>query len=380
MSDPDQLYAHDLVIRSAKVALGFQAADGSMPAGHNGPHRQPETPVRNTGHWLITWCFAARMTGDDRFRDAASMAADYLLRRDLRPGGFTYHHRSAPGKDRCNGLMGPAFSIESLVEAGRDLARPDLTDLACQLIDMHPYDPERHLWQVRETDGNLLGSDPTLNHQIWFASAVSQLDAGHRSRYQANLQAFCDNLKRTMGLRRDGRICHLARNLSPVARFRQAVAESRLKLGAHTHAQLTYREQAYHLFNLFPLALMKRNGVASSFWESRKFAAACRYARSGDYTRIVEDDNFVQPWIPAGFPLSYAERALVNDVFDVPDKRMQSDLMEQQFKRTYNPQSSLLDLGTVDPTTQAARIYEITRLPTITIRPLRAGLPQGWLP
>lgn len=378
MSDSGHLYAHDLVIRSAIVALQMQLSDGSMPAGHNGPHGHPETPVRNTGHWLITWCFAARLTGQERFRVAASKAADYLLRDELRPGGFTFHHRSAHGKDCCNGLMGPAFSIESLVEGGSFLERPELTELACALIDMHPYEPAHHLWVVRETDGRTLGCDYTLNHQIWFASAISQLKASARNRYEGDLKRFCDNLERTMGLRSEGRICHLARGLSPFGRLRQCIAESPLKLGQEARARELYRERAYHLFNLFPLALIKRNGVLTSFWSTKKLVTARRYANSHAYVESVEAENFVKPHIPAGFPLSFAERAMVNEVFEQPDKAKQSALLEKQFRRTYNPVSCLLDVGTVDPVTQAARIYEITRLPPIAVDRQRAGLPESW--
>lgn len=378
MTDSGFLHAHDLVIRSAVVALDLQGADGSMPAGHNGPHRHPETPVRNTGHWLIVWCFAARLTGQDRFREAATKAADFLLRKELRPGGFTFHHRSALGKDQCNGLMGPAFSIESLIEGGLFLERQDLIELACALIDMHPYDPAHHLWRVRETDGSILSCDSTLNHQIWFASAISQLEADARKKFEGDLQCFCDNLATTMGLRCEGRICHVARSLSPLRRLRQSLAESRLKLGGESIAVQTYRERAYHLFNLFPLAMMKRNRVSSTFWNNSKLLAACRYANSHNYIKAVENESFVKPHIPAGFPLSFAERALVNEVFEEPDKAKQSALLEKQFRRTYNPNSCLLDVGTVDPITQSARIYEITRLPPIVIDRVRAGLPESW--
>ena len=42
----------DLIVKSADKGKELQAGDGSMPAGHNGPHNDPETPVRNTAHWI----------------------------------------------------------------------------------------------------------------------------------------------------------------------------------------------------------------------------------------------------------------------------------------------------------------------------------------
>ena len=38
----------ELIVRTAEVGVALQAEDGSFPAGHNGPYRDPETPARTT--------------------------------------------------------------------------------------------------------------------------------------------------------------------------------------------------------------------------------------------------------------------------------------------------------------------------------------------
>jgi hypothetical protein len=46
---------YDFLGSAADRGLRFQKEDGSFPPGYNGSYDDPETPVRNTGHWLITF-------------------------------------------------------------------------------------------------------------------------------------------------------------------------------------------------------------------------------------------------------------------------------------------------------------------------------------
>ena len=56
---------YDLLVDTADRAIEIQRSDGSMPPGHNGPYYDPETPVRNTAHWSITFVRLADNIGDD---------------------------------------------------------------------------------------------------------------------------------------------------------------------------------------------------------------------------------------------------------------------------------------------------------------------------
>ena len=95
----------ELIIKSARAGLSLQRADGSFPRGHNGPYQDPETPLRNAGHWLITMAYAARMSGEERFHNSVRKVAEYMLSPDHRPGDATWLHRDRNGKERCNGLI-----------------------------------------------------------------------------------------------------------------------------------------------------------------------------------------------------------------------------------------------------------------------------------
>ena len=372
---------HSAIFELSEAGLPLQRADGSTPPGHNGPHGDPELPSRNTGHWLLNWSFTGTRTGERRFIDASHRAIDYLLKPERRPGGYTFHHRNREGKDRCNGLMGPAFSIESLAEGGARVGREDAIKLAAELAAMHPYQAGMGLWSVREIDGSVRDVDPTLNHQIWFAAAVAMSDIARGATVSGEVRSFVEMLNHTMVLRPNGRSRHLAEKgerggrLSKLAR-KLGLTRDQPDPGPGERK----REIAYHLFNLYPLALLRRAVPVSSFWQSEKLARALAYLESDEYVTATSDPEFVRPHIPAGFPLSFAERALTDQVFGPNDARLQRRLLEEQFARTFDFETMLMTKGSIDPVTQAARSYEMTRLADVALElPVRAAAPVNAL-
>ena len=167
----------ELIINSARAGLALQHPDGSFPSGHNGPYRDPETPLRNTGHWLITMAYAARTSGDAEFLDSVQRAADYMLLPEHRPHNATWLHRDKAGKDRCNGLVGPAWTIEALCAASDALKDDKCATLASEVFALIPYDDSVGMWHSLDVDGIDLSFDPTFNHQLWFAMSASLLAA-----------------------------------------------------------------------------------------------------------------------------------------------------------------------------------------------------------
>ena len=45
---------YDIIVDSSEKAL-MKISNHHMPPGHDGPHFDVETPVRNTSHWLLTY-------------------------------------------------------------------------------------------------------------------------------------------------------------------------------------------------------------------------------------------------------------------------------------------------------------------------------------
>lgn len=350
----------EVLNRTAYAGLTLQRDDGSFAPGHNGPHRDPEQPVRNTGHWLITLLAAHRATGDDRFVRAAESAARYLKHPDRRPGGFSIHHRDTPGKDRCNGLMGPAFSIESLACAAMHKNDQGAWALARHLVDQHGYDEDVGLWRIREIDGSEPGIDWTINHQIWFASAAAVTMQATGGRGLEQVEDFLNRLPTTMELRGNGRVAHV----SPAALSRRQRVRRAFRV---LDAEARQREIAYHFFNLYPLAILREVLPSSTFWGSRQLRRMRSYENSDEYQRAASDPSFVQPYCPAGFPFSFGERVFVDQVFGPSDLDVQQHNIGVQISRTLDVPSMLFTKGSIDPVTQAARAYELTRLQDVAL-------------
>ena len=57
---------YDIIIESAEKALD-KIEENHMTPGHDGPHFDEETPVRNSSHWLITFQKAYEITKKKKF-------------------------------------------------------------------------------------------------------------------------------------------------------------------------------------------------------------------------------------------------------------------------------------------------------------------------
>ena len=178
-----------------------------MPAGRNGPYDNPETHIRNTGHWISTWSKAYRTVGDEVFRQAGARALAYILStaRDRRPRS-NLEFRTA-GQDRCNGVIGAAWMIESLTDAYAWLGDASALQLAMDLHEVHPFDSALGLWQSVDSNGDIQSFDATFNHQLWFAAGAARLGE-HSGHARSQIEVFLDRLDEPLVLDEDGQVAH----------------------------------------------------------------------------------------------------------------------------------------------------------------------------
>ena len=55
------------IIPLAEQALEQLNKCGYILGGHNGPYYDPETPVRNTAHWITTFAYCYKATNDKKY-------------------------------------------------------------------------------------------------------------------------------------------------------------------------------------------------------------------------------------------------------------------------------------------------------------------------
>lgn len=352
---------YDLIVQTCESGLRLQdSRKGFMPAGHNGPYHDPETPVRNTSHWVILFLKAHEISGDNRYFDAARKALDYLCSREARPMGYTFHHRTNPKKDTCNGLMGQAWTCEALVYAGEYLDEQKYFDLAVEVFLLHPFNQDYGIWQRVATDGMTLPFDMTFNHQLWFGAIGSQL-LNHNESIRERVLRFIEYLPVHLRTYRSGLIVHpliLRFSLKQKAEY----VKHLLKLRPGSRKALAHKAVGYHLFNLYGFSLIRERMPDLSFWDDRNFQKALRYAESREFRRALPSNPYGYPYNPPGFEMAY-----VMDIFDRGEREQQSEWIKKQLKHSWEEESMFMERNTKDPLTHAARFYEATRLKNLDL-------------
>jgi len=345
----------------------MQREDGAMPAGHNGPYHDEETPVRNTSHWLIIFAKAHQISGEQRFREAARQATDFLLSREARPMGATFWHRKNPEKDSANGLIGQAWTIEALITAVEFFEDEAPARLAEEVFLLHPFDEDLGLWHRTAADGRHLQLDFTLNHQIWFAAAGSLLIPYADEAVRRRVDRFMDVLGRHFHTHRSGLIGH---RMTTAFSWRKSVKKKlkRILRLDFEPAVPKEKEIGYHQFNLYGLSLLYDRYAEHKFWDTSDFRSACRFVRSDEYRQEVFESPYGFPYNPPGFEVPFALDTF-SFVFGEDTREEQARWVSEQIARCYDSDSNLMAKNCPDPNTQAARMYEATRLSDLKVHP-----------
>lgn len=345
----------DVYTDICKHAIIRQTADGAMRAGHNGHYRDPETPVRNTSHYLIAFLRAWELTNDARFRQAAVKCLDWLLKDNPHRQTCTFHQRTKAGKDQCNGLIGPAWNMEALLYASERLGRNDARTLARDLFLMHPFDETNGIWQRVEPDGKVLDIDSTFNHQLWFAACGAPL-AVDTPEAKARINGFINMLSQNWKLASNGRIIHAL--WLPVRRMRERA--KRLIKPSYRQMALS-KEVGYQTFNLHAFALMKISGIELPGEEQIRVAQALEYLDTRQFRAGIESAVCGFSYNPPGWEASFALSVLSSLQDSVC-----ADWFQRQLRHSYDPVAKMLSRNTSDAETHTARIYEVSRLPDHT--------------
>ncbi|RJR20789.1 MAG: agl cluster protein AglQ [Nitrospiraceae bacterium] len=362
------MFLSDIIINSAEAALQFQLNDGSFPPGMNGPYRDPETPVRNTAHWLITMLKAYDISGDAKFRESAWMAVKYILSPVTRPMSATFFCRKKPDKDFCNGLMGQAWIIEALAISGSELEDESHIELARNVFMMHPFDQQAGLWRRVNVDGSYNSFDMTFNHQLWFAAAGAMLCKRTDDEIASMIKIFMDRVLET-NLRVDssGRIIHtIAWPSAKPKGIRKMISYLR---GFH-HSQITdsgmvSKEIGYHAFNMYAFSILKRCMSEHPLWKSDKFLSTLGFMDKSEFIQGLENNMYGYSYNLSGFETAFTIQEFRSQF---SFSKTEEWWMEQQLQRSYDPEMKMLNRSTDDQETLSARLYEATRIRDMKVR------------
>jgi len=373
---------YELLADCADEAIEKMAENGSLPPGRNGPWNDPETPVRNTGHWLLTFLNAYESSNEDRYRSASDRAVEYLLSQEARPYEQTFHHRHVSSQDRCNGLIGQAWSIEALVAAGETLDREELLHLAESVFLLHPFDERLAAWKIVDIDGTVIGFDMTFNHQLWFAAVGALLaqQPNTNPEVERRVRRFMDELKANTQLYESGIIRHLLKPDFNIPKYttvffdgiRRGTAHkmilgqlrSMATRGGESSSKDEWHERAigYHSFNMYAFALLYERFPSHDFWNSRVFDRALSFATGDGFAAQLDGNPYGYPYNCSGIEMAY-----VLEVFGENNRDAQREWIDRQLALHYDPRGKMLSKNTADANTLTARLYESTRVSDIAI-------------
>lgn len=373
----------ELILHIAANAVSDST--GYIRGGVNGPYGDPETPVRNFGHWIITFAKCYDWTGQVKLKDKVAELREHLCSEKSRPYGYSFHHRNKTDKDKCNGLIGQAWTFEALGEASRVLEARRCGQLAEEVFFQHPFDRRIGLWNRLEIDGQVLSFDSTFNHQLWFAASSSLIYSEEKEEIRSRIIRFLDCLKHNLSVPKNGLVYHPIEHLFDAHMQRQHRVSSQVKkwfmhilsavrtgtwpkeAKSYEQAKTEIREKlvsksiGYHCFNMYAFALLKQSIPTHPFWNSERFTNMIDYMLTEEYNNGLDDNPFGYPYNSPGFEVTYALSMLKA----MPKKTILKTCnwwVNKQLKRCYNSETRMMDRNTEDPVTHTARIYELARL------------------
>jgi len=359
--------------------------------GHNGPYNDSETPVRNKGHWLIIFSKCFELTGKQIYLDTVRKLAEYLVSKESRPYGYSFHHRLKEVKDKCNGLIGQAWTFEALACASSILGEPQYSEVAEEVFFQHNFNENFGLWNRLEIDGEILSIDDTFNHQLWFAACAALLNTPRQEEISDRIFQFMDCLPQNLSVLENGLIYHpierqlyqtgsgRSKNFRLIKFLKTSLSFLRAMDGTTKNSNQMYRENmikksiGYHQFNMYAFAMLKETLPDHSFWQSPEFGRSVDYLSSAEYKKGLSENKYGFSYNPPGFEVPYALSVFL-DMTEDELIEISSWYINEQFKRCYNTETRMMETNTEDPLTHTARIYEVTRLPVSILKRIEVDI------
>lgn len=353
---------------------------GYILSGHNGPYYDPETPVRNTAHFATTFSYYYQLTKEKKYYEAVKKCGNFLISKEARPTGSVFFCRNNPKKDFCNGTIGAAWVIEGLVSAYKTTKEEKYIEVAKEVFLLFPFDEKYNLWQVVDVNGSIKGLDMTFNHQLWFAAAgVQLLSIVEDNNIRRTCNLFFNNIERVFSTYNSGLVRHrIFSTEHPSDRIKNFLIKTRESYNKITLGKsMEYKENGYHLFNLYAFALIKDHGYELDLFQKEPFINALNYCVSDslyywlekkevkyDINKMPKVKNtqfniYGYSYNAPGFELPYIYKLFQERI---PGKnKFVASIVKKQIELTFNQDKMSFSDNNDDENTLNARLYELIR-------------------
>ncbi len=345
-----------------KVALGLidktvklNHMSAFIPGGFNGPYFDLESPARNTAHASIIFLVLFKVTKNENYRIRAEHYLNYLIdnKNINRDGIFVMRYKI--GKDTNNGVIGQAWIIEAFNTASIVLDRVKYGDLARNFASKFRFSKKVNAWYGQDAELGKQKIDYTLNHQLWYASIISEI---RDTDIQRNVLSFLDYLEiRSFQVRENGLIQHVfqgetLKNILLKKKYEHYLRKNKSKV--------IEKEIGYHLYNLFALARIHHHFPKHPFFKTTKFLKSLDYAWSDRFIESLKGNKYAYSYnSPAfEFPLIAKQFKEISNVPEGFEKKL-GKMLGFQIRHTFDENANLFQYNTPDPLTLTSRTYEL---------------------
>lgn len=338
--------------------------DGFASPGHNGPYMDQDTPLRNSAHWLYTYCSLYNIFREEPYWQCAQLLGEYILSEEHYGVSGAVKFRNNKISDFSNGVIGPAWVIEALVEAAKTLEDERYYKKALNLFLLEDFDENLKLWKIVDTDGQSVSIDYVYNHQLWFAAAGSIIcQYRYNAEIDRRISLFLDNYKNNIVFQPSGLLYHqVSFDYTTLGMLKKKIRSllCDLSLG-NNMAKQKQLEKGYQLFDLYGLALLRSRYKEKEIFRDPKVLKAVQYGLTCQNVRDLCDENSINQY---GFPYNspaFEAGYVAYIFFGKIDPEVESLAYDIQYRYFYDPEIKMFAKNTKDPETLTARVYEWMR-------------------
>ncbi|MCQ2548468.1 MAG: hypothetical protein MJ134_00365 [Lachnospiraceae bacterium] len=353
----------NVILDMANNKIQYIKSNGCVAPGHNGPYNDTERPLRNSAHWICTYSYLYRKTANELYKEMVQILADYLLKSDNYSENGTVIYRDNKLSDYTNGIIGPAWIIEGLIEAAKILHDDKYYIKAKALFKLEVFDEKLKLWKIVDVDNKIVSIDYVYNHQLWFAAAGSLIcDYRYDADIDNDINLFLDNYKKNLIVQPSGLLYHQVNYDYSKGGYLKKYIKGVLcdfSVGKQLASQ-NELQRGYQLFDLYGLAVLYERYSAKEIFRDKRIKKAVKYAvNKRNIKRLISKgiNKYGFPYNSPGYEYGYVAYTLLKEV----SQETEAYLYETILQYFYDPDKKGMYRNTADPETLSARIYELTR-------------------
>lgn len=298
------------LIQNGDIGLILQDEKGKLPSGYNGPHQHEMTPVRNISHWAITFSFLYKKTSDNKYKKAAEKCYNILMSKEFRKEKCNYISRTQSNKNAYNGLVGPAWVIESFYFGHLYLEDVNLIEHAHDFVKLFHFDFNKCLWNNLDENGVNAEIEETLNQQIWFTACASKINSIVKdSDLELRINKFNSKIL--------DKIMTTRKNIMRIRISKSFLRDIKYRILNCNNKELREKEFSYHIFTLVAFGYLKEDYPDLPMWKSKKFQKYLDALNNAKLKLSMETNNYGYGYNMTGFELMYLKKVFQIDIKDL---------------------------------------------------------------